>query len=124
MTSDSIASYKWARRFELYEDRLEIYDTVTANKQLHFTSRLHLPDCRTGYYSPLKDFNCLKLRFASKMESVTTDTPFEISYMPRVDENNRMSYSTVAARRFVASEFSEKAMIRFDEIPGVEYRQI
>lgn len=117
-------SYVWVRRFVLFEDRLEVTDTVNASEKMHFISRLHLPDCRVGYGPdrPCYVGNEEKLRFGSFMETVTTDTEYEIEYTPCVDSENRMNYAECLVRNFETDRFMEKTVIRFQRIrKGDEY---
>ena len=116
-------SYLWTRTLLLYADRLEIEDTVTASTMLHFISRFHLPDARTGYYAPgplyqplSADCQTISIRMGSRMETITTDSPVEVAYAPCVDENNRMNYAQLLIRKHYAKAFSEKTVIRFDRI--------
>ena len=83
---------------------------------LHFVSRLHLPDARTGYYAPgplyqplSADCRTVSLRMGSMMEIITTDAPVDVEYAPCVDENNRMNYAQILLRKHFAKEFSEMA---------------
>lgn len=115
--------YNWVRRFELYIDRLEIIDTVKATEKLNFVSKIFLPDCRVGYTPPReKMLKEEKLRFGSFMETITTDTPFEVEFTPCVDEFNRMNYAESLVRKFNTDAFLEKTVIRFDKIhDGMNY---
>ena len=115
--------YDWTRTLLLYNDRLEIQDHVRASTMLHFVSRLHLPDARTGYYAPgplyqplSADCRTVSLRMGSMMEIITTDAPVDVEYAPCVDENNRMNYAQILLRKHFAKEFSETTVIRFDRI--------
>jgi hypothetical protein len=110
--------YDWVRRFMLYEDRLEVIDTVKATEKLNFTSRLYLPDCRVGYApaEPCYTGTEEKLRFGSFMECVRTETPYEIEFTPCVDGTNRMNYAECLVRKFEMDNFTEKTVISFEKI--------
>lgn len=110
------------REFALYEDRLEITDTVTASEKLHFASRLNIPSCIAGYeYFPTKlkpispDRRTLSLRRDQKMQIVTTDTPYSFECKPCFNSNNRMDYVEVLTRRFCADNFNECTTIYLAE---------
>jgi hypothetical protein len=107
----------------LSDDCVEIRDDVSAFEELNFVTRMHLPDARIGYYSPHSSYQPLSadnrtvsLRFGSMMESVFSDTPFEVEYAPCVDEDNRMNYCQVLVRRHCANSFTEKTTFRFDSV--------
>ncbi len=106
------------REFALYEDRLEITDTVTASEKLHFASRLNIPSCIAGYtdfpakLKPLSpDRRVLSLRRDQKMQTVTTDTPYTFECKPCVNDKNRMDYVEVLTRRFYTDHFTERTTI-------------
>ena len=116
-------SYLWKRTITLFVDRVEICDAVKASELMHFVSRMHLPDCRTGYY--MEEYPCqpisadrkmVSLRFGSMMERVSSDTPFEVTYFPCVDSNNRMNYAQVLLRRYASADFCETTVFRFDSL--------
>lgn len=118
VTGSDGTSYKWLRTFRLFEDRLEIIDTVNASKPLNFVSQLFLPECRIGYAPAIEPENQteLLLRFGSFMERIKTDTVFETQYTPCVDTANRMNYAQLLIRKFNASDFTERTVITFERI--------
>ena len=115
--------YLWTRTLRLYPDRFEILDEVRASTAMHFVSRIHLPDARTGYYAtgplyqPLSD-DCrtVSLRRSSVMETVRTDLPVEVEYAPCVDIRNRMNYTQVLVRKHFAKAFTETTEFRCERI--------
>ncbi len=116
-------SYLWTRTLELFEDRLEVTDSVKASEEMHFVSRLHLPDCREGYnnpnpeYQPIgRDRKTISLRFGSMMEKVIADSACEVEYQPCVDSENRMNYCMVMVRRTHGRCLEQKTVIRYDRI--------
>jgi len=113
------------REFALYEDRLEITDTVTASEKMHFASRLNIPSCIAGYtdfpanLKPLSpDRRLLSLRRDQKMQSVAVDTPYTFECKPCFNEQNRMDYVEVLTRRFYTDSFTERTVIRLDARNG------
>lgn len=115
--------YLWRRTIVLEDDHVEIQDHVDASTELHFVSRMHLPNARTGYYTPyppyqplFDDAKTVALRFGSMMETVTADAPFEVEFFPCVDEKNRMNYSQVLVRKHFAKKFSETTLFRYDKL--------
>lgn len=115
--------YTVIREFALYDDKLEITDTVTASEKLHFVSRMNIPSCIAGYtdypskYKPLSpDRKTLMLRRNQKMQYVTVDTPYEFECKPCVNSNNRIDYVEVLTRKFSTDSFIEKTVITLDSL--------
>ena len=113
----------WTRQFALYEDRLEITDTVNASEEMHFNSYLHIPACVAGYtdfpskFKPVSpDRKQLMLRRNQKMQFVDVDTPFAFECKPCINDNNRVDYAEVLTRRFYAKNITEKTVIRLDSL--------
>ena len=111
------------REFALYDDKLEITDTVTASEKMHFASRMNIPSCISGYtdfpakIKPLSpDRKTLYLRRDQKMQTITVDTPYTFECKPCVNSNNRIDYVEVLTRRFFADNFTEKTTIRLDSL--------
>lgn len=122
-TDPSGREFTTVREFALYDDRLEIIDTVTASEKLHFVSRMNIPSCVAGYtdfpakFKPLSpDRKTLMLRRDQKMQFITVDTPYTFECKPCIDENNRINYVEVLTRRFYTDNFKEKTTIRLDAL--------
>ena len=122
-TDPSGRAFTWTRRFDLYDDRLEITDTVDASEEMHFNSYLHIPACVAGYtdfpskYKPVSpDRKTLMLRRDQKMQFVKVETPFAFECKPCINDNNRIDYAEVLTRRFFAKSFTEKTVISLDSL--------
>lgn len=122
--------YKWTRTFRLSDDALEICDRITASEPMHFTSWLHVPCCRIGYYdhgchvgntANVKDVQPVdadrktaNFRRGEKMEIIKTATAFASDFLPCISQENRVDYCHVLTREFVGREFEEQTTITFE----------
>lgn len=122
VSTDGI-EFIWLRTLALSEEKLEITDSVTANRKMNFENIIHTKGCRTGYNAfwatlqPVnKDFTELNLRYKSRMATVRTDSPFELSFEPCLDENNKQNYTQVITRKHFAKEFTDRTTVSGREI--------
>ncbi len=115
--------FVWTRTLALSEEKLEITDSVKANCEMNFENIIHTRNCRTGYNAywatlqPINENSAeLNLRYKSKMATVKTDVPFEISFAPCLDEENKQNYTQVITRKHFAKEFTDKTTFSAREI--------
>ena len=90
---------------------------------MHFASLLHLPSCRVGYYDPAvtvgkafenravqpvsRDRRTVSQRRGARLSVITAQTPFESTFRPAVDADNRYNYAQLLIRRFETDSFEE-----------------
>ena len=119
-TGEDGTTFAWIRKFELFPDRLVITDTVDASKKLHFKSYLHMPYYVDGYVDfvagvqPVSaDKKTLNLRRNEKIQTVQMDTPAEVDYRLRMNDETRLDCNEVATREFYTESFTERTVITF-----------
>ncbi len=116
-------NYIWVRKFELLPDKLIVTDSVKASEKLHFSSHLHLKPYRLGYidwhgtkvYPFSEDKKTANIRIGDKIAKVTTDTPFEISCKPCVNDDNKVDVAEVLTRKYYTEAFEETTTICFGD---------
>lgn len=114
-------SFVWEREFHLYSDRLELVDSVKANKPMHFESNLYLPYDVDGYVDywakrqPISDDGRLfEIRRTDLIERIETDIPAERSFTPAVNDDNKLDVAERIRRGRFTDSFVERTIIRID----------
>lgn len=113
-------NYTWIRRFDLYNDRLEITDTVNASEKMHFSSYIYIPGitemaCTLVPEMPGQTMLCedskLDIRKDERIETIITDSPFIFECRPYINSNNKVDYADAIIRKFYADSFTERTVI-------------
>lgn len=113
--------YVWVRKFELFDDKLEITDTVNASEKLHFRSYLHLPYAIMGYVDYIaenqpisKEGKVVNMRRNEKLQTIKMDSSGELDFRPCMNRENNLDCCEVVERSWYTDSFVEKTVITFD----------
>lgn len=119
--NDDGKNYVWIRKFELFEDRLIITDSVKASEMLHFRSYLHIPYDIMGYIDyfaetqPIsKDGKTVNMRRNEKVETITMDTSAVLDFKPYMNKDNAIDCCETLERSWFTDGFTETTVITFD----------